>query len=327
MNWPLVIMQFLIGCGLLVWGADRFIVASSSLARRMGMSTLMVGVLLVGFGTSFPEIVVSAIASIHGTPQMAIGNAVGSNIINIGLVLGLSALIFPLTVHSKLLKREFPILLVVSLFVFILISNHYLSRIDGILLIVVLLLHLYWMFFMVPKLEKNHDALAIEFAKELPKHPMQLWVAIAWWLFGLALLFLSSELIVDGAVQIAKWLHISDLIIGLTVVALGTSLPELAATVMSAMKKEHDIAVGNVIGSNIFNLLAVMAMPALISPTKLPSSLIWRDYPVMLGFIITMWLFAFFPRKKPVLGRFGGTIMLLGFTVYLVWIVRSTLMS
>ena len=321
MNWSLVIVQFVGGCGLLAFAADRFIVSSAIIARRLNMPTLLVGMLLVGFGTSFPEIVVSAIAAWHHTPQLAIGNAIGSNIINTSLVLGTAALIAPLVVHSRLLKREFPIMLAASVLVFILLANHTLSRLDGVILLIALFAHLFWMIYSASRAQGQGDAIEAEFQEDLPKNGMRTWVAVVWWFTGLALLFVSSELLVSGAVAIAKWLQVSDLIIGLTIVAVGTSLPELAATVMSALRNEHDIALGNVIGSNIFNLLAVLAMPALIFPSKISASLTWRDYPVMVGFMLLMWVLAFFPRQSPKLGRLGGLILVLGFFVYLTWLV------
>lgn len=310
-----IIVQILLGVALLALGADRFISASSALARNFKLPELLVGILLVGFGTSFPELVVSAIASFHDKAQIAIGNVVGSNIANIGLVLGLSALIMPIKVHSRLIKREFPILIIISIFAGILLWNGYLSRLDGIVLLVILVLHIYWIAVTIPK---SDDVLVKEVQEESKKiAKMKTPIAIVWWLIGLGLLFVSSELLVNGAVGAAKLMGISDLVIGLTIVTIGTSLPEFAATIVSALKNEHDIAIGHIVGSNIFNLLAVLAMPALIAPGTFSSSLMRRDYPVMLAYAVLLWLVTFcFPRKGR-LGRVVGGVFLLAYIIYL----------
>lgn len=318
MSWSHVILEFLIGCSLLAWGADRFITASSSLAKHFGMPSLLVGMLLVGFGTSFPELIVSTIAAIKGSPGIAIGNAIGSNIANVGLCVGVTALIVPIAIHSKLLKREFPILISVTLVVGLLFWNNVLSRMDGLILIALLIAHLFWMISAARSKRVTYDVMAEEYKKEI-KPKMSIKKSWVWWLVGLVFLFIASELLVSSATAIAHWLKISDFVIGLTIVAIGTSLPELAATVVSAMRGEHDIAIGNVVGSNIFNLLAVLVMPALITPGPLPPHLLVRDFPIMLAFTVALWLFSIFPLHKKNIGRVEALVLLLGFVGYVVY--------
>ena len=323
MVWFAVILQFLIGIGLLTWGADRFISGSSSLAKHFGMPPLFIGMLLVGFGTSFPELVVSAVAAFAGNPGIAIGNAIGSNIANVGLVIGISALVAPIVIHSKLLAREFPILVAVSLIVGLLLLNGDLSRFDGLVLLILLVIYLLWMIQITRNKKLAKDAMIEEYAQEvLPK--MSVKKSWLWWFFGLVFLFVASDLLVSSASAIARYLHISDFIIGLTIVAVGTSLPELAATVLSVVRKENDIAIGNVLGSNIFNLLAVLLMPALITPGRLPAHLLTRDYPIMLGFTVLLWLFAMLPKRKKNIGRFEALLLLLAFVLYLTYIAITT---
>ena len=318
--WIHIILEFLVGVGLLTWGADRFITASASIARHLNVPSIVIGMVLVGFGTSFPELVVSALASWHGNSGLAIGNALGSNIANIGLVVGITALIVPIRVQSSILRREFPILLFVSVLVGVLIFNGYLGRLDGLILLVALVIHLVWMIFIVPRRHRaKKDILVREYEKEIPPE-MKLKHAVLWFLVGLILLFVASELVVNSATMGAKLLHISDLVIGLTVVAIGTSLPDLAATIMSAVRHEHDIAIGNVVGSNIFNLLAVLMMPAWFAPGKLPETVLTRDYPIVLGFTLVFWLFALVPFKKAKIGRLEAFILLLGFVGYLIYL-------
>lgn len=321
MSWLWISLQFLLGCGLLAWGADRFIRSSAVIADALKLPPIVAGMLIVGFGTSFPEIVVSAIAAFHGSAGIAIGNAIGSNIANIGLVLGIAALITPLTVHFRFLKIEMPVLMVITLIVGALLLTGSLSRLDGAVLVLLLVMYLYWMFFVVPKNKSFEREMKQEFKEEMPAPAMSIKLALFWWVVGLVLLFISSEFIVSGATAIAKLLQISDFLIGITIVALGTSLPELATTVTSAIKGQHDVAVGNVIGSNVFNLLAVLAMPALIAPSSLPSSLLYRDYPFMTGLIALLWLLIFLTRKQSTLGRLCGVVFLLGYVGFVALMV------
>ncbi len=327
MIWIFAIGKILLGVALLAWGADRFITACVSLAKNFGMPPLLIGMLMVGFATSFPEIVVAAIAAWHGTPGLAIGNAIGSNIANVGLVVGATALVSPLVLHSSLVKREFPIQIIIAILVGLLLLNGYLTRIDGLLLIAILILHMaYWVLFIMPnKKAIADDDIVKEIEAEMPKKTMPTGVALTWWLIGLVLLFVSSELLVGGASSIAKLMGVSDLVIGLTIVAVGTSLPELAASVVSALRNEPDIALGNIVGSNIFNLLAVLAMPALIAPSRLAPIFLQRDYPIMIGFMLLLWLFAFIRPGKGKIGRGKSAIFLgcyMGYILLLVFTAK-----
>lgn len=318
-----VAIEFILGCLLLAWGADRFIAGSVGIAKRFGLSQLVIGVVLIGFGTTFPEIVVAVIASVHHKPDLAIGNAVGSCITNIGLVLSLTLCVTPILVQSSLLKREFPVLLIISTIVGLLLYQQDLTRLDGLLLLVVLAFYLYFLMALAPK-DKQIKQVVIEEANTVSaKVPLRLSIAVMWWFVGLILLFVSSELIVDAASRVARWLHVSDLIIGLTIVAIGTSLPELAATIITAKNKQYDIAMGNIIGSNVFNILAVLAVPALISPSKLSAGLLYRDYPAMIFLTLLLWGLSVVPSKKSLLSWGSGLVLMISYALYMFWLVTS----
>ena len=314
------VVYIVVGCILLGLGANRFVGSSVRIAERIGMPPLVAGVVLVGFGGSFPEIVVSIIASMKGQTQLAVGNAIGSNIVNVGLVLGVSALLMPLHVHRHCFRRDYPLLLVTMVFSAILIANDYLSRLDGVILLLLLAAYLIYMVCFVAK--RHPEDIEVDDETIHPKPTPVLW-PIIWWLVGLGLLFVSSELLVTGASNIASHYGISELTIGLTIVAIGTSLPEFATTAYSALKKHHEIALGNVLGSNVFNLLAVMAMPALIAPGKLSASLLLRDFPVMVGIALLSWLLAWLPPKKALLSRIDGIILFVIYVVYTVYLLQG----
>lgn len=320
MSWFYLIVEFALGCIFLIWGANRFVAACVSLAKHFGVSVLTIGVLLVGFGTSFPELVVSTLASLKGNAGIAIGNVIGSNIANIGLCLGAAAFITPIAIHSKLIWREFPILLVVTFVLGVLFLSNTLTRLDGIILLVLLSIYLFWMFKVAREKNTERDRLIKEVSKEMPAE-MSLWKSWTWWIIGLIILFVASEIIVSSASEMARGLNISEYVIGLTIVAIGTSLPELAASIASALRNEPEMAIGNVIGSNLFNSLAVLAMPALISPGPLPASLMSSDYLVMVAFTVVLWLFALISTRKRSIGRVEGGLLLLGFIAYLVCVI------
>ncbi len=302
------------GFALLVWGADRFVVGAASTARNLGVSTLIIGLTIVGFGTSAPEILVSGMASWQGNPGLAIGNALGSNIANIALILGATSLIAPLTVHSDTLKREFPILLAVVLFAGVLMADGELGRIDGVLLLGGLCLMLYWLTTLGMRMRRG-DPMTEEIAAEIPpEQPLSR--SIIWLVVGLVVLLISSRLLVWGAVEIAQSLGVSDLIIGLTIVAIGTSLPELAAAVMSALKKEHDIAIGNIIGSNMFNMLAVLPLPGVIHPGPFAEEVLQRDLPVMTVLTLALFAMAYGFGGHGRINRLEGGTMLAAFIAY-----------
>lgn len=307
----LPVIAILIGFIILVWSADRFVNGAAATAKNLGMSPMLIGLTIVSLGTSAPEMLVSAIASYTGAGGLAIGNALGSNIANIGLVLGATALIAPLPVKTGLMRKELPLLLAVSLVAGLALFDGELNRIDGIVLLVGLVITL----ILFARFQRYADPEEVEHEEEeLPD--MSTSSAILWLVIGLILLAGSSRLLVWGATEVATAMGISDLIIGLTIVAIGTSLPELAASIMSALKGHHDIAIGNVVGSNIFNLLAVMSLPGLIHPITFSVEVVWRDYGMMMLFTLTLMAFGYiFGRGK--ISRPEGCLLLAGYSGYL----------
>ena len=302
------------GFVLITWGADRFVLGASATARNFGISPLLIGLTIVGLGTSAPEILIAVEASIAGKTDMALGNAVGSNITNILLVLGITAIVVPISIRSEILRREFPILFAVMLLFYILIGDQHISRLDGVILVGGLVIMLYWVINLGLNRSKK-DPIAAEYDAEIPKG-MSNAMAIFWLLAGMVILIASSKLLVWGASEIARYAGVSELMIGLTIVALGTSMPELAASVMSALRNEPDIAIGNVIGSNMFNLLAVACMPGLIHPSAIDPSLLDRDVIIMV--IVTLGLFAmsYGFRGQGRITRMEGILLLSGFIGY-----------
>ncbi len=301
------------GFAVLVWGADRFVLGAAATARNLGVSPLVIGLTIVGIGTSAPEILVSAMAAWQGNPALGVGNALGSNITNIGLVLGATALILPLVVRSETLRREYPLMFAIMLFTLMLLLDGEMSRLDGVLLLAGLVAMVIWMVRL--GLRRDHDPMEDEFEQEIPR--LTTGRALAWLFLGLVLLLASSRLLVWGAVDIAQAFGISDLVIGLTIVAIGTSLPELAASVMSALRGEPDIAIGNVIGSNMFNLLAVLGLPGLIHPTALAPEVLNRDFAFMIGLSIALFLMAYGFRGDGRISRLEGALLLGGYGAWL----------
>jgi cation:H+ antiporter len=308
------ITAIILGFALLVWGAERFVTGAAALARNLGVSPLLIGLTIVGFGTSAPEVLVSAMASLQGNPGLAIGNAIGSNIANIALILGITAMVAPLTVHSNTLKREYPMLLAVCLLAMLLMLDGELGHMDGMILISGLFLLLYGMV-RIGMDGRTPDPMQSEYEAEIPQD-MPTSKAILWFVVGLALLLLSSRMLVWGAINVAQAFGVSDLVIGLTIVALGTSLPELAAGITSALKREHDIAIGNIIGSNMYNLLAVLPMPALLAPGDFSSEIMQRDMPVMIGLTLLMFIMSYGFRRNGRINRFEGALLLCAFIGY-----------
>ncbi|MDQ7012008.1 MAG: calcium/sodium antiporter, partial [Mariprofundaceae bacterium] len=274
---------------------------------------LIIGLTIVGFGTSAPEMLVSAVASWQENPGLAIGNAIGSNITNIALILGATSLIAPLSVHSSALRREFPVLLLIMFVALGLMLDGELGRMDGALLGIGLGAMLIWLVRL--GMRDRRDPMQSEFDAEIPSH-MPMLHALLWLVLGFAVLVAGSRLLVWGAVNVAQAFGISDLVIGLTIVALGTSLPELAVSVMSALKKEHDIAMGNVIGSNMFNLLGVLAMPGLIAPGLFPPEVLTRDFPVMIGLTLMVAAMGYGLRGPGRINRLEGAVLLCAYIAY-----------
>ena len=300
---------------LLIWSADRFIIGAAATARNFDVPPLIIGLTIVGFGTSAPEMMVAGFASYEGSPALAIGNAIGSNITNITLVLGVAALISPLNVHSRILKKELPLLLFATLLALSLISDSTLDQLDGFILLSLLVLLMWWITRQGLR-NQSSDALTQEYIDELPDQ-MTTSHALFWLIAGLILLTVSSKLLVWGAVNVAIQLGVSELIIGLTIVAIGTSLPELAASISGALKNEHDIAIGNVVGSNLFNTLGVLAIPGIIAPSALASGVLDRDFPIALILTITLFVMAYgFRGKEGRINRLEGGILLSAFFAY-----------
>ncbi len=310
------------GLWLLIWSADRFVEGSAITARLLGLSPLLIGMLVVGFGTSAPEMLVSALSAMKGNTGLALGNAYGSNISNLALILGFTAVVLPITVHSQLLKRELPLLTFMTLVSWILLSDGELSRLDGFLMLGLFAASMSWTVWMGVK--HPDDKMLKEVQNELPDTEMNqgkaLWILIS----GLLLLVASSRALVWGAVKIAESMGISDLIIGLTVVAVGTSLPELTSTLAAVKKGEDDLAIGNVIGSNMFNTLAVVGIAGSISPLDMSRypEVLKRDIPLMTVLTLSMFIFGYGIKGKGRIDRLEGGILLGAWCIYtgiLVW--------
>ena len=298
----LAVAAVILGLGVLVWSADKFVDGAVGVAKYCGMSTLLIGMVIVGFGTSAPEMVVSAVSAMQNAPELALGNAYGSNIANIALILGLTAVISPVVVVRKALKRDLPVLLAVTALSVFLASDDSIDRLDGVVLLLV--------FAGVMGFNIWNELRAKHTGHAEPETPAandgddageksSLGKSILWLVLGLALLVASSRALVWGAVEIARALGVSDLLIGLTIVAVGTSLPELASSIAAARKGENDLAFGNIIGSNLFNTLLVVGIAASIAPMhSFEPSVFYRDMPVMAVLTVLLLLFGLPVRKK-----------------------------
>jgi cation:H+ antiporter len=319
------ILAIIASLALLVWSADRFVEGSAVTARHSGMSPLLIGMLVVGFGTSAPEMFVSALSSLQGNPGIALGNAYGSNITNIGLILGLTALISPVAVHSQVLRQELPILSLVTILAAWQLWDGALSRNDALVLLVVFAALMTWS--IRQGMRQRNDAFGTEMDNELAAASMPFSRAIIWLLVGLVLLVASSRVLVWGAVEIARQLNVDDLIIGLTIVAVGTSLPELAASIIALHRKEHDIALGNVLGSNLFNTLAVVGIAGIIQPMTVPPEILSRDILIMTGLTLFLFIFGYGFRGPGRINRFEGAALLAAFVGYTVYLVMGVLGS
>lgn len=314
-------LAIIAGFILLIWSADRFIIGAAATAQNFSVPPLIIGLTVVGFGTSAPEMMVAGFAAWEGSPAMAIGNALGSNITNITLVLGFAALIAPLNVQSRILKKELPILLFATLVALVLMRDMTLDRIDGAILFALLVLLMAW-FTRQGLRNQDQDALTEEFIEEIPTQ-MHTGLALFWLILGLVLLTASSRLLVWGAVGVATEFGVSELIIGLTVIAVGTSLPELAASISGALKNEHDIAIGNVVGSNLFNTLGVLAIPGLIAPGPLSPEVLQRDMPIVLGLTIVLFVMAYGLRGPGRINRLEGSLLFGAFIAYQILLFLS----
>jgi len=315
------------GLLLLIWSADRFVDGASQFARILGLSPLLVGILIVGFGTSAPEMLVASIAALEGNSGLGIGNAIGSNISNIALILGITAIIVPLSVKHQVVKVELPLVLGAGILAFALLWDGTLSRMDGIILMTSLFVVMGLLTYLTVQRKQQHspptnsahltnDVAQNSEASNPAEKQQRLPYAILWTIIGLILLIVSSKLLVWGAVNIAQAFGISDLIIGLTIIAIGTSLPELAASIISARKQQVDMAVGNVVGSNLFNTLGVLALPGLLRPDSVPAEALQRDFPIMIGITFLLLVFSFGYWQRYRLTRWKGIVLFALFIAY-----------
>jgi len=311
----MAIGAILAGLILLVWSADKFVEGAAAVAKHLGMPALLIGMVIIGFGTSAPELAVSAMAAADGNPGLALGNGYGSNITNIALIVGLTAVIAPIAVHSQVLRKELPLLVVLTLIAGAQLLDGELSRLDGWVLLGVFAAVMGWSIFQ--GMRGKSDVLAGEAEAQIAGDLMAMKTAIMWLVIGLVLLVVSSRLLVWGAVTIAQSLGVSDLVIGLTIVAIGTSLPELASALAAVRKNEHDLILGNILGSGIFNTLAVVGLAAVIEPMAVAPEVLYRDWTLMLALTVGLLLMGFgMTGWRKVISRFDGSILLLVYVAY-----------
>ena len=303
----------IIGLGFLVWSADKLVYGAAALARNFGISPLVIGMTILAMGSSAPEMMVSATAALDGKTDTAVGNVLGSNIANIALILGITALIKPLSISSAVIRRELPLMIGVTLLAGVLLWDNHLGFYEGVLLFVLFGAFLFAMLQISRSEKKNGDAFLDEQESEIPEGVSNPKAAM-WVVIGLIILPLAADMLVDNAVIIAKFFGMSDLVIGLTIIAVGTSLPELAASLAGVMKGEDDMAVGNIIGSNVFNILAVMGIPGILNPSILSEFAMGRDFWVMLGVSLLLVVMAL--GKSRSVNRIEGGVLILTFVAY-----------
>jgi len=313
------------GLVLLLWSADRFVEGAASVARHFGMSALLIGMVIVGFGTSAPEMLVSGLASSQGNPGIALGNAYGSNITNIALVLGVTAIVSPIAVQSSILREELPLLLGITLVAAWQLLDGEITRVEGLVLLGLFAVLMGWSIWQGTR--APDDNMGTEFEQELVERAMPLARAAIWLVIGLVVLVASSRLLVWGAVEIARGFGVSDLVIGLTVIAIGTSLPELASSLIAARKGEHDIALGNIVGSNMFNTLGVVGIAGTIHPMSVEPAVLTRDLPVMALLTVSLFVFGYRWRGggQGRINRREGGILLSAYLAYMTYIVVSVM--
>ena len=314
------LVALLAGLVLLLFSADRFVEGAVTVARHGRIPPLVIGMVIVGFETSLPEMLVSVFAAVQGSGGIALGNAYGSNIVNISLILGVSALVNPLQVRSGVLKRELPLLILATGFSVVLLLDRLMSRLDAVLLLILFAGLMYWTL----RQGRIHpqDALAAETSAETETGVLSIRKGVVWLIAGLAILVASSRLLVWSATAIARQIGLSETLIGLTVVAVGTSLPEFASSIAAARKGEHDIALGNVLGSNLFNTLAVVGLSGVIQPLRLEAGFLGRDLPVMGFLTVSLFLLGFgFGGRLGRISRFEGVLLVLVYAGYLCWLI------
>ncbi|WP_119393824.1 calcium/sodium antiporter [Salinibius halmophilus] len=315
----LAIAAVIVGLVILVWSADKFVEGAAAVAKHLGMPILLIGVIIVGFGTSAPELAVSANAALNGSPGMALGNAFGSNIANLTLILGAAAVLSPLLVASGVIRREIPLLLAATAVATGLLYDGEVSRIDAVIMLVVFAATMGWSIYAGIRDAGTGDVVEAEYSDEIPD--MTLGKAWFWLASGLVLLVGSSHVLVWGAEFIALSFGVSELVIGLTILAVGTSLPELAASIAAVRKGEHDMIIGNVIGSNLFNTLAVVGLAAVITPIGATEpEFVSRDLPVNVGITLAVLVMAVGLKGKGRINRFEGGLLLVTFAGYMTWV-------
>lgn len=324
----LAVITVLIGLAILVWSADMFIDGATTLANSLGVPSFLIGVVILGLGTSAPEMVVSVLAALEGSPELALGNAYGSNIMNIALVLGTTALISLIIIHKSIVKRDLPLLLVITILAAWQLRDGQLSQSDGIILLLGLAAVLIFQIVMNLRSTRQEDKKIAsknnEHNENKDRQSARIFRGLASLIIGMSILILSSRAIVWGAVELVNFWGLSELIIGLTVVAVGTSLPELVASLSAARKGEHDMALGNIIGSNIFNTLGVVGLAALIAPISADPIILSRDMLVMgLLTLLLVVLCVFAYIKKRSFGRTSGAILLLFFIGYSILLTQT----
>ena len=311
------------GLVVLAWSADRFVLGAAASARYLGLPALVIGMVVIGFGTSAPELVVSAFAASGGNPELALGNAYGSNIANIALILGVTAIIAPIGVRRGILRQEFPILLVATGLAVVLLIDLELSRADAVMLLTAFAAYMTWSVY--TGMRTKGDALAEEVEAEAAEHPLSKRAALGWLVAGLVLLVASSHFLVEGAVGVATALGLSDLVIGLTVVAVGTSLPEMASAIAAARKGENDLVLGNIIGSSLFNGLAVVGLAGAISPAIVEPQILSRDLPVLVGVTVALALFGLRWGRDGRINRLEGAAFVVTFVTYTAYVLVTSL--
>ena len=316
----LACLAIAIGLPVLLWSAGKFVGGAASVANHFGVSPLLIGMLIIGFGTSAPEIIVSIFAALQGNSGIALGNAYGSNIANILLILGLTAVISPIAVKSEIIKKELPVLLGITFFAAWQVLDQQVSKDDAFSLLGLFVLLISWSIYHGMKGDK--DALAEEYSDEINATQGTVKTHVMWLIAGLLVLVASSRMLVWGAVEVATFFGVSDTIIGLTVIAIGTSLPELASSLIAVKKGEHDLAIGNVIGSNMFNTLAVVGIAGTIQPMAVSSDFIYRDIVVMLASTVALFIFCIGIKRQGRLNRVEGGAFVLAYMAYTYWLIQ-----
>jgi cation:H+ antiporter len=315
----------IVGLAILVWSADRFVAGAAAAAWHFQVPPLLIGMVIIGFGTSAPEMVVSAMAASQGNPGLALGNAYGSNITNIALILGITALLSPLLVHSQILRKELPILLAVTALAAWQLADGTVTRMEALILLAVFAALMTWT--IREGMRNKDDQFGTEVSADLDAAitRMPLRRALLWLAVGLLALIAASRLLVWGAIDIAVGLGVSDLVIGLSIVAIGTSLPELASSVIAARRGENDIALGNIIGSNLFNTLAVVGIAGGISSIAVPPEVLGRDVATMAGLAVLLCILGYRRNGPGRINRLEGLLLLLCFAAYTAWLLTTSL--